>query len=405
MKKLLSVFCLLLILAACGDDGDKVNVYPGGYRIKNAEGLDWNNVSANTIGDSTWLCGLKNWKIWIGLFDEQTKEQLEEWNGIETIPENLVAIKSLDVQQSGNYTVCQVYFSDDMYSTKILVMQKNHEMVETDIFNSYTLQGIFGNTIFTGNYFGGLLYSFDGNVVAEGVYGGTIDDSTFLLSGFKNEKAWFGLYDSEHNQLEEWFSANVFERKIKQHVGYGEYVEYYVNGLGLMDYLKTDWGYVITSTYNDDHGTRASGLVFFLNNGIVFSSPMETKDVSKMRNWYNNSVCIKGIGYKVLSPNGELLAEFDDDYMDNEVEPVSYTETVGFFSKSLSRYDHKEKKLIWETEIDRLNTIQSDTKVTVTLVEKNKHIWLYHCDILNYAGSEQQFNLSIDIETGKLDYI
>ena len=64
--------------------------------------------------DTAFLTGIKNEKMWIGMFDNHTKEQLKEWNGTETIERTIKIDKGY-----GEYEILDVsYFTCDLKSTE-----------------------------------------------------------------------------------------------------------------------------------------------------------------------------------------------------------------------------------------------------------------------------------------------
>lgn len=97
MKKLLFKVCTVIIcslfLCSCGKDAledpndlikqQQKDFY--GYNVKDKSNIDVTSLISIELGDSTFLTGFKDNKMWITLFDKQTKEQLQEWNGSETI--------------------------------------------------------------------------------------------------------------------------------------------------------------------------------------------------------------------------------------------------------------------------------------------------------------------------------
>lgn len=97
MNKLLFKVCTVIIcslfLCSCGKDAledpndlikqQQKDFY--GYNVKDKSNIDVTSLISIELGDSTFLTGFKDNKMWITLFDKQTKEQLQEWNGSETI--------------------------------------------------------------------------------------------------------------------------------------------------------------------------------------------------------------------------------------------------------------------------------------------------------------------------------
>jgi len=99
MKKAL---LLLLILGTFGCDKEFPNEEPKdsienwnaptdfygiyGYRVKDTFNLTNIGLPATILGDKAYLAGLRNGKLWVGIFDSSSKEQLSETVGKEPFP-------------------------------------------------------------------------------------------------------------------------------------------------------------------------------------------------------------------------------------------------------------------------------------------------------------------------------
>lgn len=88
------VICSLVLLSSCNKDPlmgseewelDRRNNFYD-YKVENRDGFDMISITPCTYNEDTaFLTGIKNEKMWIGMFDNHTKKQLKEWNGTETI--------------------------------------------------------------------------------------------------------------------------------------------------------------------------------------------------------------------------------------------------------------------------------------------------------------------------------
>lgn len=93
MRNLLFKVCTVvlgsvLLLSSC--DKDHWDEQQGdcfyGYKVENRDVFDLRSITHCPYNqDTAFLTGIKNEKHWIGMFDQQTKKQLQEWNGSETI--------------------------------------------------------------------------------------------------------------------------------------------------------------------------------------------------------------------------------------------------------------------------------------------------------------------------------
>lgn len=427
MKKLIGFLFVMFVFVGCGEDKgpdkEPISIYDGifpyeyfeyAYHVDDFNAFNKNSIWGVIGKDTTWVLGVKNQKRWVGIFDEHSKTLLKEWKGIETVTE---PDKTIQCRQS------EFFKKTDAGEILIMVSEENKDMPSNIFFHltntlqlkeirfpepyrlSLNFQLLAGNKIFgmyrdkEENFLG--LFSLDGTVLINSIYENkTENGDSLFLSGFKGDKVWFANCDKNYLFQEEWTGVEKFNRNIKIHVGYGEYEEYYVDLMAInKQSVKMDWGYAIVPQYNKRDLTVSD--IFLLNNGnaYYYSSPLGMPQLS---GWYKESILVNG--KIVLSPEGKVLAELATSC--EGAESLSYT--TGILAKfygaegGLSCIDFKEDKTIWETSIVAPFTIQSNAKLTVTILKKNNQIWDYQCDVLNYDGSKQQFNFSINIETGEL---
>ena len=75
----------LLSLSSCDKESNSVDIFYD-YKVKNQEGFDIHSIIPCAYNEDTiFLTGIKNERMWVGMFDGHTKEQLKEWNGTGTI--------------------------------------------------------------------------------------------------------------------------------------------------------------------------------------------------------------------------------------------------------------------------------------------------------------------------------
>lgn len=109
----------------------------------------------------------------------------------------------------------------------------------------------------------------------------------------------------------------------------------------------------------------------------------------------------------VLSPKGKLIVELDHYNFNDGDEAVSYDNVIRFYNWNpvFVRYNCRNGENVWTTKIDKLDNVQSDSRITMTVVEKKGQLWKYRCDIVNKDGSKAQFDLQVDTESGELIYL
>ena len=118
------VICSLLLLSSCDKDPlmgseeweqeRRNNFYD--YKVKNREGFDMLSITPCAYNEDTaFLTGIKNEKMWIGMFDNHTKEQLKEWNGTKTVERTIIIDKGYGETELFNVTAFD--FRSDIYKT------------------------------------------------------------------------------------------------------------------------------------------------------------------------------------------------------------------------------------------------------------------------------------------------
>ena len=123
-KVCMFVICSLLLLFSCDKDPlmgseeweqeRRNNFYD--YKVKNREGFDMLSITPCAYNEDTaFLTGIKNEKMWIGMFDNHTKEQLKEWNGTKTVERTIKIDKGYGETELFNVTAFD--FRSDIYKT------------------------------------------------------------------------------------------------------------------------------------------------------------------------------------------------------------------------------------------------------------------------------------------------
>ena len=81
----ITIIALTFSLFSCSEDGPSreeveeiQNVFYD-YQVEDIEGLDLKTVKSTYCGDTAFFMGVKNGFMWVAMFDQQTKEQLQVW--------------------------------------------------------------------------------------------------------------------------------------------------------------------------------------------------------------------------------------------------------------------------------------------------------------------------------------
>ena len=437
MKKLIGLFLLLIFCVGCEKGGEEPELpydYAEfwGYHVKDTAGFQIETIKSIYSNDTTWLFGMKKGKPWFGMFNEKTKEQIDEWlctttysfNNQTTIPFKPFKISNEFIffmeyptgksENTVDYFTCEPFLLRE--NKAILLNSYNNIAWGND--RQFSTRMLDDNILIYHPYNHGYIYSKEGEeLVNTVVINDTQIDNNDFMSGFKRGKAWLGIY-KDNKLIQEYIDDEVYDRNKKIYKGYGEYEDYYVKEFLFGRLLKTNWGYVFAPnvTYSDPFYITLD--LFICKDGKMkrIDAPSSNFD---LYNWYDNSFLVYeySIVYTIYSPNGKLILHQKktpntsvDPFRTGNTIPISLTEYIwndywgwgnGTASLRIRRYNLNSYASypIWQQTIA---TISSNSKVTWNLLDRQSEIWLYLIDILNYDGSKEQIQFSININTGDL---
>ena len=411
MKQLVGLLMLLFafMLSGCGDN-EIAYVTDDDLLTKNnimdvVSVFERESVEENT---SIIYYGYRKGREWFALFDAKSGLLKEEWYGKEWFFEGMANMPS-DIrphlfEKLENNEYVFTYYSQSE-NAELLVFLSDGKSVRYEL----VLEDFLLCDVIDGRNF--IIYNLDGsieicdldwNVLVEDVRVNTLDSLGIksLYTGFQDDKVWIGYYDKADN-FQEVIGKEKFERNRKFHIGYGEYEEYYVKDISVTKLIQTDLGYVFSSCY-----TRSIDVFFIHKDKLVSISVIRsTSDYeNSLRNWYNESVLVDN--KYVFSSEGKSIVELSG-FINDDDELVSYREAIRFEKggNEFSRYDYVENKNIWQTKIEKLESVQSNVRITMTLLEKREQLWEYRCDIINEDGSKSNFKFKLNVNTSEVTYL
>lgn len=407
-----------LVFAGCSDENDVFYETNDEFLKKNGiedvvKVFHKDNVENET---SVMYYGNRKGKDWFALFDAKSGILLEEWYGKdrEYVRPEFDGLESTGQQlftklKSGGYVYVYHFCPDEI---RQLVRLRDNQKVEYGVElddNIYLHEALTENRIYgvKNPEYEYVIFDFEGNVLVRDA-SKTIDEegSEYLFTGFKEDKVWIGYYDEEGN-FQEVVSSEKFERNRKVHIGYGEYKEFYIKTIDVSSMLETDRGYAFLSHYgNTDYNKHLTDVFFINGDKLVFVPSLQidyNSDNSYLRNWYAGSV-LAGRKF-VLSLDGEIIKEYQSAIQEDD-EPLSYDEVIRrWWINGFERYNCMKNEIVWSVKIDKLESVESDAKVTMTLLAKNEELWSYQCEIVNRDGSKSHFKFELNVETGKITYL
>lgn len=227
-------------------------------------------------------------------------------------------------------------------------------------------------------------------------------ESSILFAGLKNQRLWFSEYDVANKQLNtEWTDREKTDTIQQLYKGYGEYETLYVKYVTPLVHKETNTGNIVTfniggrfqTIFTSNHKTKRTQLQYDnTKNGIAYS-------------WYKESVFVADCCY---SHEGDTIyttkskPSFDENGNPADISLLSYEEGVKLSDSFISKYNFKEGKSMWGTNIVAPFDVPSDAKRNYTLLDSTTNIWKYKCEVTFYDGTKKDFTFKINIDNGKI---
>ena len=227
-------------------------------------------------------------------------------------------------------------------------------------------------------------------------------ESSILFAGLNNQRLWFSEYDVANKQLNtEWTDIEKTDTIQQLYKGYGEYETLYVKFVHPLVHKETSTGNIVTfniggrfqTIFTSNHKTKRTQLQYDnTKNGIA-------------RSWYKESVFIADCCY---SHEGDTIyiakskPSFDENGNPADISLISYEEGIKLSDSFISKYNFKEGKSMWGTNIVAPFDVPSDAKKSYTFLGNTTNIWEYKCEVTFYDGTKKDFTFKINIDSGKI---
>ena len=227
-------------------------------------------------------------------------------------------------------------------------------------------------------------------------------ESSILFAGLNNQRLWFSEYDVANKQLNtEWTDIEKTDTIQQLYKGYGEYETLYVKFVHPLVHKETSTGNIVTfniggrfqTIFTSNHKTKRTQLQYDnTKNGIA-------------RSWYKESVFIADCCY---SHEGDTIyiakskPSFDENGNPADISLISYEEGIKLSDSFISKYNFKEGKSMWGTNIVAPFDVASAAKKSYTFLGSTTNIWEYKCEVTFYDGTKKDFTFKINIDSGKI---
>lgn len=211
------------------------------------------------------------------------------------------------------------------------------------------------------------------------------------FTGLKNNHLWIASFDTETKQkFFEWIDTREFEKTFRIDLGYGEYEERHITWIN------------VPQTYSYENSFVAE--VYIPEKGTIYilKTPTTTKEITPKKSlgilieWYKDSFFINDTCYSFDGNIRYTTSIYPTGF------PISYEEGIKESTTSITRYNYKERKNIWNTSIKPPFDIPSDARSTITLLDNSTNIWKYRVNYTFYDGTKKEHTFSINIDNGEI---
>lgn len=226
---------------------------------------------------------------------------------------------------------------------------------------------------------------------------------TANFAGLRNNHLWIASFDKDTKlNMAEWTDSEYFDRTPTKHMGYGEYKEFKIDEIHLIEtFCKNDSSVSSVFFQGKDYSESLS----------IFKTPCSIKKLSvgpfpfTIVKWYNQSVfigrcCYTMAGDTIYVAKESMILPHESDLATT----VSYKETISTYRNSFDQKFYVIKKN-WETclneyivEVPELSKEPKDAKIAVSIVDNSTYIWKYKADITRYDGSKKTLFFSVNIK-------
>lgn len=211
------------------------------------------------------------------------------------------------------------------------------------------------------------------------------------------------LYENDLSHwktLMEWEDTEITAKEQKIYLGYGNYenitIDFieprllYTNGGNFTARLKIAGGYLNLLIFKYQESIKRITTVGY---------------IMDMMNWYQGGVLTSGSICCCYSEKGDTIYTSTSTLPSSSIISVSYEEGVGVSGTYIYRYNYKESKIVWSSEITSPYNEPSNSKYTYTLLDKSTNIWKYKVDITYYDGTKKDFMFTVNVDDGKVTYL
>lgn len=242
---------------------------------------------------------------------------------------------------------------------------------------------------------------------------------TVTFSGLKNNHLYLRsvqfdtLYRNDFSKWKtiiEWEDTEITAKEQKMHLGYGNYETFFIEKVDPYIVSIDNVNFSSMLRLNGDSRTIKS-LLIFKNADSIKKRVVDDYRLNAVT-WYQGSI-LTGLYSSFTTDNLCCYsAKGDTIYASNTSKslpnanaiPVSYEESISVnnYDLTIAKYNWKEGKQVWSVKVASPYNEPSNSKYTLTLLDKSTNIWKYKVDIVYYDGTKKDFMFTVNVNDGKV---
>lgn len=248
------------------------------------------------------------------------------------------------------------------------------------------------------------------------------NNNTVNYTGLKNNHLYLRsvkidtLYDyRKWETIIEWEDTEVTTREQKKYIGYGNYETFFINKIYPYVVNTNNGNFSAIIILEEDLTTRSRAMFIFKDYQLVKKRIINNLFLTGIP-WYqggiltcedNNICCYSVKGDTIYTTNSAFpISSLPNPLssLSNDI-PTSYEESISINGLTITKYNWRENKLIWEMRVISPFNEPSNSKYTSTLLDKSTNIWKYKVNILYYDGTKKEFVFTVNLDDGKITII
>ena len=256
------------------------------------------------------------------------------------------------------------------------------------------------------------------------------NNNTVNYTGLKNNHLYLRSvqFDDLYNYREwktiiEWEDTEITTPEQKIYIGYGEYETSRITQIYPYVVNTNNGNFSAIIRLEQDLTTRPRAMFIFKDNQLVKKRIINNLSLTGIP-WYqggiltcedNNTCCYSVKGDTIYTTNSAfpisslpnlLFSSLSNSLssLSNDI-PTSYEESISINGLTITKYNWRENKLIWEMRVISPFNEPSNSKYTSTLLDKSTNIWKYKVNILYYDGTKKEFVFTVNLDDGKITII